>query len=79
MVLPIFITDKNSVAMPMYDGFKSDLLSLPLKSFSKENIEGLKISNLSVEYIFKHVIDEKIIKKIRVTSNFVPEMAIFSC
>ena len=65
--------------MPMYDGFKSDLLSLPLKSFSKENIEGLKISNLSVEYIFKHVIDEKIIKKIRVTSNFVPEMAIFSC
>lgn len=65
--------------MPMYDGFKSDLLSLPLKSFSKENIEGLKISNLSVEYFFNHVIDEKIIKKIRVTSNFVPEMAIFSC
>ena len=50
MVLPIFITDKNSVAMPMYDGFKSDLLSLPLKSFSKENIEGLKISNLRAEF-----------------------------
>lgn len=65
--------------MPMYDGLKSELLSLPLKSFSKGSIEGLKIGNLSVDYIFKHVVDEKLTKKMRVTGIFVPEMAILSC
>lgn len=46
------------------------------EAFGKETIEGLQLAPFMLNYIFKHVIDEKVTKKMKVVSFFLPECAL---
>jgi hypothetical protein len=49
-----------------------------VESFEKERIEEFEHAPIQLNYIFKHVIEEKTVKKLKPVNFFLPEMCLIS-